>query len=110
MKDSIYMRFENFELSSWIKKSDIDKINDHFISNEQINMELKSISQKEWDKQCAKVDELLKYCMKDCGNRPDEIIKAVMKADLFNFGANNNISAAALWTAYLKWLDEKCAV
>lgn len=104
------MRFENFELSSWIKKSDIDKINDYFISNEQINMELKSISKKEWDKQRAKVDELLKCCMKDCGNRPNEIIKAVMKADLFNFGANNNISAAALWTAYLKCLDEKCAV
>lgn len=104
------MRFENIVWRDWIKKSDIDKINDHFISNEQINMELKSISKKEWDKQCAKVDELLKCCMKDCGNRPNEIIKAVMKADLFNFGANNNISAAALWTAYLKWLDEKCAV
>lgn len=104
------MQLKNSELSSWIKKSDIDKINDHFISNEQINMELKSISKKEWDNQCAIVDELLKCCMKDCDNRPNEIIKAVMKAELFNFGANNNISAAALWTAYLKWLDEKCAV
>lgn len=53
------MRFENFELSSWIKKSDIDKINGHFIPDEQINLELKSISQKERDKQCAIVDELL---------------------------------------------------
>lgn len=104
------MQFKDFELSSWIKKSDIDKINGHFIPDEQINMELKSIQKKEWDKQCAIADKLLKCCMKDCGNRPNEIIKAVMKADLFNFDANNNINAAALWTAYLKWSDEKCAV
>ncbi len=103
------MQFKDFELSSWIKKSDIDIINDHFISDEQINRELESVSKKDWDKQCAKVDELLKCCMKDCGNRPNEMIKSVMKANLFNIAANNNVSAAAVWTAYLKWLDRKFA-
>ena len=53
------MRFENIVWQDWIKKSDIDKINDHFISNEQINMELESISRKEWDEQCAIADKLL---------------------------------------------------
>lgn len=35
------MHFEVLTLKNWIKKSDIDTINGCFISNEQINMELK---------------------------------------------------------------------
>ena len=99
------MRFENIVWQDWIKKSDIDKINDHFISNEQINMELESISRKEWDEQCAIVDEMLKCCVESNNYKPDKILKAVMTANLISIGADCNVSAAALWTAYIKWLS-----
>lgn len=68
--------------------------------NEQIKRELNHFK-KEWDKQCAAEDKTLKCRTKNCGNKLDEVIKAAMTAELINIGANNNIIAAALWTAYL---------
>lgn len=99
--------FEASVLREWIKKSDINKINGYFISDEQIKKELESITEKELDRLCAAVDKTLKCRTKNCADKPDEITKSAVKADLFNIGADNNVSAAAVWDAYLKQLDEK---
>lgn len=103
------MHFEVLTLKNWIKKSDIDTINGYFISNEQIRRELELLTENEWNMLCKETDKILRCCIKNFDGKPDEISKSVMKANLFNIGANNNVSAAAVWTAYLKWLDRKFA-
>lgn len=42
---------------------------------------------------CKETNKILRCCIKKCDGKPAEISKSVMKANLFNIGANNNVSA-----------------
>ena len=77
------------------------------ISNEEIDKELVSLSEEEWNEQCALLDKMMKEHIE---NRKENSTEDIMLQDLINVGSANNVSETTVWIAYMKWLDVGYAV
>lgn len=71
-------------------------------SDEQIYIELKSMSQSEWDKQCKILNNFI-----IAHDMPLDEGWALMCNDFYNIASANQVDEATLFVAYMEWLNKK---
>lgn len=72
------------------------------ISDEQIYIELNSMSQNEWDKQCEILNNFI-----IAHNMPLDKGWSLMRNDFYNIASANQVNEATLFVAYMGWLSSK---